>query len=116
MNLKECYEKMGGNYNDVISRLQNELLITTIVKKVLSDNSYQLLQEGMENNDVRLAFKGAHRLKGICMNLSFKQLSDGVSKLTEILRTGTFENTFGNTMPGSMGSDFETSSTDDLPF
>lgn len=93
MNLKECYEKMGGNYNDVMSRLQNELLIRTIVKKVLSDNSYQLLQEGMENNDVRLAFKGAHRLKGICMNLSFKQLSDDVSKLTEILRTGTFENT-----------------------
>ena len=29
---------------------------------------------------------------------------------------GAFENTFGNTMPGSMGSDFETSSTDDLPF
>lgn len=29
---------------------------------------------------------------------------------------GDFENTFGNTMPGSMGSDFETSSSDDLPF
>ena len=29
---------------------------------------------------------------------------------------GAFENTFGNTMPGSMGSDFETSSADDLPF
>ena len=29
---------------------------------------------------------------------------------------GNFENTFGNTMPGSMGADFETSSTDDLPF
>ena len=29
----------------------------------------------------------------------------------------TFENTFGTTMPGDMGSDFEvTSSTDDLPF
>ena len=28
----------------------------------------------------------------------------------------TFENTFGNTAPGNMGSDFETSSTDDLPF
>ena len=25
-------------------------------------------------------------------------------------------NTFGSTMPGSMGSDFETSSADDLPF
>ncbi len=28
----------------------------------------------------------------------------------------TFENTFGNTAPGSMGSDFEVSSNDDLPF
>ena len=28
----------------------------------------------------------------------------------------TFENTFGNTMPGDIGTDFETSSTDDLPF
>ena len=28
----------------------------------------------------------------------------------------TFENTFGSTEPGSMGSDFEMSSGDDLPF
>ena len=28
----------------------------------------------------------------------------------------SFENTFGNTAPGSMGSDFEMSSNDDLPF
>lgn len=30
--------------------------------------------------------------------------------------SGDFANTFGNTMPGSMGADFETSSADDLPF
>lgn len=31
--------------------------------------------------------------------------------------SGTFENTFGTTMPGNMGSDFEvTPATDDLPF
>ena len=30
--------------------------------------------------------------------------------------TSDFENTFGNTAPGSMGADFETSSADDLPF
>ncbi len=28
----------------------------------------------------------------------------------------TFENTFGNTAPGNMGTDFEVSSSDDLPF
>ena len=29
---------------------------------------------------------------------------------------GNFENTFGSTEPGSMGADFEVSSSDDLPF
>ena len=38
------------------------------------------------------------------------------SKREGDMGAGAFENTFGNTMPGSMGSDFETSSTDDLPF
>jgi len=28
----------------------------------------------------------------------------------------SFENTFGNTAPGTMGADFEVSSSDDLPF
>ena len=30
--------------------------------------------------------------------------------------TNSFENTFGNTAPGSMGADFEVTSSDDLPF
>ena len=30
--------------------------------------------------------------------------------------SNAFENTFGNTAPGSMGNDFEMSSSDDLPF
>ena len=38
------------------------------------------------------------------------------SKREGDMGAGAFENTFGNTMPGSMGSDFETSSADDLPF
>ena len=38
------------------------------------------------------------------------------SKRDGEIPSGTFENTFGNTMPGSMGTDFETSTGDDLPF
>ena len=30
--------------------------------------------------------------------------------------SSTFENTFGDTAPGTMGNDFEMSSSDDLPF
>ena len=38
--------------------------------------------------------------------------------VTEVVdaSSSSFENTFGNTAPGSMGSDFEVSSSDDLPF
>lgn len=35
---------------------------------------------------------------------------------SEATGANTFENTFGNTAPGSMGADFEMSSSDDLPF
>ena len=38
------------------------------------------------------------------------------SKREGDMGAGAFENTFGSTMPGNMGSDFETSSADDLPF
>ena len=38
------------------------------------------------------------------------------SKRDQDVGSSTFENTFGNTQPGSMGSDFEISSSDDLPF
>ena len=35
---------------------------------------------------------------------------------TDTANTNSFENTFGDTAPGSMGQDFELSSSDDLPF
>ena len=38
------------------------------------------------------------------------------SKREGDMGAGAFENTFGSTMPGSMGSYCETSSADDLPF
>ena len=35
---------------------------------------------------------------------------------TDSTNNTSFENTFGNAQPGSMGADFEMSSSDDLPF
>ena len=37
-------------------------------------------------------------------------------KDTDASNNTSFENTFGSTAPGNMGSDFEMSSSDDLPF
>lgn len=93
MDIKECYTLIGADYNDVLSRLSSEKLITKIVKKYLDDTSFNDLKEGIETKNIELAFRGAHTLKGVCLNLGFKQMADEAIELTEILRSGTFVGT-----------------------
>lgn len=93
MNIKEFYEIVGGNYNDVLSRLNNEMLILRIVKKFGEDPSFKQLEEALKEKNVDLAFRAAHTLKGICLNLGFDQLSKDAVDITEILRAGTLDGT-----------------------
>ena len=93
MSIKEFYEIVGGNYNDVLSRLNNEMLITRIVKKFADDPSFNQLEEALNAKNVDLAFRAAHTLKGICLNLGFDQLSKDTVDITEILRGGTMDGT-----------------------
>lgn len=86
MNLEECYEAMDSDYNDVMRRLGSETLVRKFVLKFLDDTSFQGLKEGLENQDAELAFRSAHTLKGVCMNLGFTKLFEVSSALTEELR------------------------------
>lgn len=86
MNVRECYEVMGGDYEDAKSRLMNDAMIEKFAKKFLNDASYCQLSEAMENRDYDAGFRAAHTLKGISGNLGFRRLGDSVSKLTETLR------------------------------
>ncbi len=40
----------------------------------------------MENGDTETAFRAAHTLKGICMNLGFDRLYEASYDITEVLR------------------------------
>ncbi len=91
MNLEECYKLMGGNLEDTIKRIDNVKLITTIVRSFPNDPSFNELKTAYENKDVDLAFRAAHTLKGICLNLGFDQLSKDVCEITEIFRSKTFD-------------------------
>ena len=86
MDIKECYRKMGGNFDDVMQRLGNESFIQRFVIRFLDDPSFQMIKDGIEKKDAELAFRGAHTLKGVCSNLGFSKLCDLSSQLTEILR------------------------------
>lgn len=88
MDLKACYEAMGGDYADAMGRLRNERIIRKFLFKFLDDGSYALLQSSIAAGDAAEAFRAAHTLKGVCQNLSFNRLYASASQLTEALRSG----------------------------
>ena len=40
MTMRECYEAIGGNYEDVLGRLHSEALIRRFTLKFLEDQRY----------------------------------------------------------------------------
>lgn len=86
MELRECYEAFGGDYNDAVGRLQSDALIRKFVVKFLDDPSYGQLKDAVEKGEYKEAFMAAHTLKDVSQNLSFKELGQVSSEITEALR------------------------------
>ena len=91
MTIQECYEAIGGNYEDVSGRLHSEALIRKFALKFLDDKSYPQLKQALEDKNYEEAFRGAHTLKGVSQNLSFDRLYKVSHELTELLRDRTGE-------------------------
>ena len=91
MTIQECYKAIGGNYEDVLGRLNNEALIRKFVLMFLEDSSYMQLKQAMADKNYEEAFRSAHTLKGVCQNLSFDRLYEVSYNLTELLRDRTGE-------------------------
>lgn len=86
MTIQECYEKMGGNYGEVVGRLRTDERVQKFLMLFLKDTSFSDLANGIETGNVELAFRAAHTLKGICGNLSLTKLLALSESLTEALR------------------------------
>ena len=86
MTIKECYEKVGSDYDGVLKRLGSEALVKRFAVKFLNDPSFQELTDGLAAQDGEKAFRAAHTLKGVCQNLSLTSLYQVSSQLTEELR------------------------------
>lgn len=88
MNINECYQAMGADYEEVFGRLRSERLITKFVLKFPGDPSFSQLQSTLEKKNVEEAFRAAHTLKGVAQNLGFTPLYEATATLTEVLRAG----------------------------
>ena len=83
MTVKECYEIIGANYEEVESRLRTEERIKKFLLKVLNDKSYDLLCDSIKQKNMEEAFRAAHTLKGISQNLSLTTLYQSSNLLSE---------------------------------
>ena len=93
MTVQECYEKMGANYQSALGRLGNDQIMQRFAVKFLDDKSYQALEKALAQEDVEQAFRAAHTLKGVCLNLGFDNLYVVSSALTERLREKRLDGT-----------------------
>lgn len=91
MTIEECYIKMGANYQDVIKRLLSVSMIEKYALKFREDTSFQELEKALNDKQVEIAFRAAHTLKGVCMNLGFDHLYKPSFEITESLRAGNLE-------------------------
>ena len=86
MTVRECYEELGSDFDKVLSRLVSEALVKKFALKFLDDPSFGQLETALADKDAETAFRAAHTLKGVCLNLGFTSLYKVSAELTEVLR------------------------------
>lgn len=90
MTLKECYEVFEGDYEGMFSLLPNEAKMQKFLFMFLEDENYQRLAAALPKKKYEEAFRAVHTLKGVCSNLRITRLYDSASKLTEALRSASY--------------------------
>ncbi len=86
MNIQEFYTMIGADSGSVIRRFSSEALVRKYLGRFLSDGTYAQLSSAMEAGDAETAFRAAHTLKGLALNLELPPLTAASSELTELLR------------------------------
>lgn len=91
MTVKEFYERLGEDYNEVFERIGNDAWIVKYLKKFVNDGSHESLNTGFKAADWDTVFRTSHSMKGIAVNLGLIKLSNVSANLCETVRNGAPE-------------------------
>lgn len=105
MTVQEFYEEVGGDYNEIMSRLKTEDRIIKFAGMFARDESYQTLVRALDAQDVDSAFRAAHTMKGMCQNMAFTRLLTSSQDITELLRAKDLES--AKNMLGKVTEDYD---------
>ncbi len=86
MTVRELYDAVNGDYEDILGRLRSDDLILRFLRKFLTEPSYAHMCSAAELGDVQETIMAAHRLKGVAANLSFTDLCEKLVALLTQLR------------------------------
>lgn len=88
MEFREFYEKVGGDYDEVIGRLGKEERITKYLHKFVESDPIAEFDKALQNDSFEECFRALHSIKGMCLNLGLGKLSESSSALCEEYRNG----------------------------
>lgn len=86
MTIRECYEQMGENYEDIFARFGNDAMIEKYLVKYWEKKELESLKQALEQEQYAEAYTCAHNMKGVGLNLSLQGLSDAGTKLCEAMK------------------------------
>ena len=78
---------------DIPQQDSPQQMVQRFAIRFLNDKSYETLEAALKEKDVDSAFRAAHTLKGVCVNLGFDKLYEVSSALTEKLRAKELDGT-----------------------
>lgn len=88
MTVKELYETLGEDYNEVFSRIGNDKWIEKYLKKFTAEDYVAELVTAIKDQQWEALFKSSHSLKGLALNLGLGKLAETSTKLCETVRHG----------------------------
>lgn len=86
MTVKECYDGMGADYEDVMRRLRTDDRVKKFLLRLLDDKSFEMLKDAMAKKDMEEVFRAAHTMKGVGQNLSLTRWYQSAARLSDEVR------------------------------
>lgn len=88
MTIQEFYTELGEDYNKALKLLTKEEYVKQFVKRLPAATTVKDIEKALNSQDYQAAFREAHSLKGVCLNMALDGLFKVSSELTESLRNG----------------------------
>lgn len=88
MLVKEFYDSVGGDYNQVLNQLGDDDTILEFLKKFFAKDEITSFKEFLANKKYKEAFMCIHNIKGYGLNMALVPLYETADVLCEALRHG----------------------------